>query len=58
MAIEGFTGLLAHELESFNLRVKLVEPGWYSGTIQTRVEAADRSLAQPKKRRPEASVPP
>jgi short-subunit dehydrogenase len=28
MAIEGFTGSLAHELEAFNVRVKLVEPGY------------------------------
>jgi NAD(P)-dependent dehydrogenase (short-subunit alcohol dehydrogenase family) len=28
MAIEGFTGSLAHELEFFNVRVKLVEPGY------------------------------
>ena len=28
MAIEGFTGSLAHELETFNVRVKLVEPGY------------------------------
>jgi NAD(P)-dependent dehydrogenase (short-subunit alcohol dehydrogenase family) len=28
MAIEGFTGSLAHELEPFNVRVKLVEPGY------------------------------
>ena len=28
MAIEGFTASLAHELEGFNLRVKLVEPGY------------------------------
>ena len=27
MAIEGFTGALAHELKAFNVRVKLVEPG-------------------------------
>lgn len=27
-AIEGFTGSLAHELAAFNLRVKLVEPGY------------------------------
>ena len=27
-AIEGFTGSLAHELEPFNVRVKLVEPGY------------------------------
>ena len=27
MAIEGFTGSLAHELKAFNVRVKLVEPG-------------------------------
>ncbi|MEZ4298392.1 MAG: SDR family NAD(P)-dependent oxidoreductase [Polyangiaceae bacterium] len=26
-AIEGFTGSLAFELEAFNVRVKLVEPG-------------------------------
>ena len=28
MAIEGFTGSLAHELAPFNVRVKLVEPGY------------------------------
>ncbi len=28
MAIEGFTGSLAHELKGFNVRVKLVEPGY------------------------------
>ena len=28
MAIEGFTGSLAHELQPFNVRVKLVEPGY------------------------------
>ena len=28
MAIEGFTGSLALELEAFNVRVKLVEPGY------------------------------
>jgi short-subunit dehydrogenase len=28
VAIEGFTGSLAHELEAFNVRVKLVEPGY------------------------------
>jgi len=28
MAIEGFTGSLAKELEAFNVRVKLVEPGY------------------------------
>jgi short-subunit dehydrogenase len=27
-AIEGFTASLAHELESFDVRVKLVEPGY------------------------------
>ncbi len=28
MAIEGFTGSLAHELRAFDVRVKLVEPGY------------------------------
>jgi len=28
MAIEGFTGSLAHELAFFDVRVKLVEPGY------------------------------
>lgn len=28
MAIEGFTGSLAHELQPFDVRVKLVEPGY------------------------------
>src|SRR5262245_20353764 len=32
MAIEGFTGSLALELEAFNVRVKLVEPGYGPST--------------------------
>jgi NAD(P)-dependent dehydrogenase (short-subunit alcohol dehydrogenase family) len=32
MAIEGFTGSLAFELEAFNVRVKLVEPGYCPST--------------------------
>lgn len=32
MAIEGFTASLAFELEAFNLRVKLVEPGYAPST--------------------------
>ena len=28
MAIEGFTASLAHELAAFNVRVKLIEPGY------------------------------
>ena len=35
MAIEGFTGSLAFELEFFNVRVKLVEPGYGPGTSFT-----------------------
>jgi NAD(P)-dependent dehydrogenase (short-subunit alcohol dehydrogenase family) len=31
-AIEGFTGSLAHEVEAFNVRVKLVEPGYCPNT--------------------------
>ena len=40
MAIEGFTGSLAHELAAFNIQVKLVEPG-YAPT--TRFTAAGGS---------------
>jgi short-subunit dehydrogenase len=32
VAIEGFTASLAHELEAFNVAVKLVEPGYGPGT--------------------------
>src|SRR4029453_58224 len=32
MAIQGFTASLAHELHPFNVRVKLVEPGYGPGT--------------------------
>jgi NAD(P)-dependent dehydrogenase (short-subunit alcohol dehydrogenase family) len=32
MAIEGFTASLQHELHPFNVRVKLVEPGYGPGT--------------------------
>jgi len=35
-AIEGFTGSLAHELEAFNIRVKLVEPGYGPDTRFTQ----------------------
>ena len=43
MAIEGFTGSLAHELEAFNVRVKLVEPGYgpttrFASNVGTRME--------------------
>ncbi|RKH15475.1 SDR family oxidoreductase [Corallococcus sp. CA053C] len=39
-AIEGFTASLAFELEAFNVRVKLVEPGYGPGTSFTRNGAA------------------
>jgi short-subunit dehydrogenase len=35
-AIQGFTGSLAHELEAFNVRVKLVEPGYGPNTRFTQ----------------------
>jgi short-subunit dehydrogenase len=35
-AIEGFTGSLAHELAAFNVRVKLVEPGYAPTTRFTQ----------------------
>ena len=43
MAIEGFTGSLAHELEAFNVRVKLVEPGYgpttrFADNVGSRME--------------------
>jgi len=42
-AIEGFTGSLAHELHPFNVRVKLVEPGYgpttrFTQNANTRIE--------------------
>jgi NAD(P)-dependent dehydrogenase (short-subunit alcohol dehydrogenase family) len=44
-AIEGFTGSLAHELHAFNVRVKLVEPGYgpttrFTQNSDTRIEDA------------------
>lgn len=36
VAIEGFTGSLAHELEGFGIRVKLVEPGYGPSTRFTQ----------------------
>ncbi|WP_295559080.1 SDR family oxidoreductase [uncultured Hyphomicrobium sp.] len=43
-AIEGFTGSLAHELDGFGIRVKLVEPGYgpstrFTQNVQTPIEA-------------------
>jgi NAD(P)-dependent dehydrogenase (short-subunit alcohol dehydrogenase family) len=42
-AIAGFTGSLAHELQAFNVRVKLVEPGYgpttrFTHNSDTRIE--------------------
>jgi len=42
-AIEGFTGSLAHELAHFNVRAKLVEPGYapttnFAHNTQVRIE--------------------
>jgi NAD(P)-dependent dehydrogenase (short-subunit alcohol dehydrogenase family) len=36
MAIEGFSGSLAFELEAFNVRVKLVEPDYAPTTRFTQ----------------------
>lgn len=56
MAIEGFTGSLAHELAPFNVRVKLVEPGYAPTTrfsqntelsIEDLIPAAYQSFAEP-----------
>jgi NAD(P)-dependent dehydrogenase (short-subunit alcohol dehydrogenase family) len=56
MAIEGFTGSLAHELEAFNVRVKLVEPGYGPTTrfahntdvrIEDLIPEAYAAFAQP-----------
>jgi NAD(P)-dependent dehydrogenase (short-subunit alcohol dehydrogenase family) len=43
MAIEGFTGSLAHELAAFDIRVKLVEPGYgpttrFAANVGSRME--------------------
>jgi len=56
MAIEGFTGSLAHELQAFGVRVKLVEPGYAPTTrfaqnaelrIEEMIPEAYSSSAQP-----------
>jgi NAD(P)-dependent dehydrogenase (short-subunit alcohol dehydrogenase family) len=56
MAIEGFTGSLAHELGHFDIRAKLVEPGYapttnFARSTDVRVEdlipPAYASFAQP-----------
>ena len=44
MAIEGFTGSLAHELAAFGIRAKLVEPGYAPTTRfaqNTEIDVAD-----------------
>jgi short-subunit dehydrogenase len=45
MAIEGFTGSLAHELKAFNVRVKLVEPGHGPTTRFSVSESSSSSRA-------------
>ena len=56
MAIEGFTGSLAHELQAFDVRVKLVEPGYAPTTrfahntelrIEEMIPEAYAPFAQP-----------
>lgn len=56
MAIEGFTGSLAHELAAFNIRVKLVAPGYAPTTrfgantelnISDLIPPAYQAFAQP-----------
>lgn len=56
MAIEGFTGSLAHELQAFGVRVKLVEPGYAPSTrfahntelrVEDMIPEAYASFAQP-----------
>jgi NAD(P)-dependent dehydrogenase (short-subunit alcohol dehydrogenase family) len=56
MAIEGFTGSLAHELQAFDVRAKLVEPGYAPTTrfahntdvrIEDLIPEAYASFAQP-----------
>jgi NAD(P)-dependent dehydrogenase (short-subunit alcohol dehydrogenase family) len=52
MAIEDFTGSLAHELQAFNVRVKLVEPGYapttrFAQNTELRIPEAYASFAQP-----------
>ncbi|MEI3854527.1 MULTISPECIES: SDR family oxidoreductase [Ensifer] len=55
-AIQGFTGSLAHELEAFKVRVKLVEPGYAPTTrfahnttmrVEDLIPAAYADLAAP-----------
>ena len=52
MAIEGFTASLAFELEAFNVRVKLVEPGYCPSTRFT-----DNGVARMNGLIPEAYAP-
>ena len=48
MAIEGFTGSLAHALQAFNVRLKLVEPGYALTTrFSQNTEAAHREPDTP-----------
>lgn len=56
MAIEGFTGSLAHELAAFGIRAKLVEPGYGPTTrfaensdvrLEDMIPAAYQAFAEP-----------
>ncbi len=47
MAIEGFTGSLAHEFQAFNVCVKLVEPGYapttrFAQNMELRIDELTR----------------
>src|SRR5262249_18493527 len=55
MAIEGFTGSLAHELEGVNVRVKLVEPGYAPTTRFSSRGGARMEGCFPRPTRPSRS---
>jgi len=61
MAIEGFTASLAFELEAFNVRAKLVEPGYgpntaFTGNSRTRMEGLIPAAYAPFAERTFASI--
>ncbi|BBP78039.1 hypothetical protein PHLH7_41430 [Pseudomonas sp. Ost2] len=60
MAIEGFTASLAHELEAFDVAVKLVEPGYAPTTRFTSNGSArmDGLIPRLTRRSPRPSLPP
>ncbi len=55
-ALEGYTEGLRYEVQPFNIRVSLVEPGYFKTSIAQTIETPDRALEVYQARREQAAT--